>query len=239
MAFSRLFCASLASLGSLGALLVPAPASAQGASSGAPAMTSASEPKAPSLSVAVERVGGIAYAGLFSDDFNDSLSAFSVGVGGPTLNPFAVPRVGVDFITNSGLTLGGGAGFTRIALSSSNQVESDYLGSALIYTLTPRVGYRIRLAERIDLTPRAGVTFVGGSLSSGDNERGSIFAVAVGLDAPVAYRLTRSLNLLAGASADYTVAVSTSSSSGSESNAESVDASLLSVQLWLGLGGYL
>ncbi|MEZ4256345.1 MAG: hypothetical protein R3A78_11665 [Polyangiales bacterium] len=80
-------------------IAIPAPLAAQGAGA-------ASTRNAPTWSLAIERVGGIAFAGVTASDADASVSAFTVGVGGPTVNPYAVPRVGVDFILRSGLTIG-------------------------------------------------------------------------------------------------------------------------------------
>lgn len=199
----------------------------------------------PHLSLAVERVGGLAYARVSADDSDASLSAFTAGLGGPALNPFAVPRLGVDYITSSGLTLGGAVGLTRTSISyKADDGSGDDLGSALVYSLTPRVGYRLALTDRIDLTPRAGATLLGASVSAGDDDAdASVFAVALGVDAPLAFRLTDSFHVLLGAGVDYTVAATTSTSSksdgGSRSSSEDVKGALLSAQAWLGLGGYL
>ena len=223
----------------------PAAVPAEGVLS-APAPPAAHEDaaKAPSWSIALERVGGLAYAKASAKEGDDSLSVTAFGVGGVTPNPFAIPRLGIDYITGSGVTVGGGVGFSRISGSVNNRSKSEDIGSMLLYTLTPRVGYRIPLSERIDFTPRAGLTLAGASVSAADNGRSSsIFAVAVGADAPFVFRLTPSFNLLAGAAIDYTVAatVSTESSSGSSSRSRSEDVkgSLFSMQAWLGVGGYL
>jgi hypothetical protein len=251
-------------------LLVAAPAAAQDEAAPpvagpAPHAAATPEPKVPGVSIALERVGGIAYAkGSVSDDNSSAESAVSVtgfGVGGATPNPFAIPRVGVDFILPSNVTLGGAVGFSHISASTSEKSSSGTtretdVGSVFLYTLTPRVGYRIPLSDRVDFTPRAGLTLAGASVSpaEGDN-KASIFAVAIGADAPFAFRLTDSFNLIAGAALDYTVSatVTTTStstttvvgpggqptSSASTTRSEDVKGSLFSMQAWIGLGGYL
>ena len=91
----------------------PASASASGlATAGTP------EGKVPSFSIALERVGGIGYAKAASNSDDSSLSLVALGVGGVTPNPFAVPRLGLDFILPSNLTLGGAIGFTRLSAST-------------------------------------------------------------------------------------------------------------------------
>lgn len=251
----------ISSLAALGLLFVASSAAAQPdiaeppASSPAPAAVApaAPESKVPSMSIALERVGGVGYAKASADKDDSSLSLVALGVGGVTPNPFAVPRLGVDFILGSGLTLGGAVGFTHISASSGTKSKSEDLGSVFLYTLTPRLGYRIPLSEKIDLTPRAGLTFAGASFSPADNDSGksSIFAVAIGADAPLAFRLTDSFNILAGAGIDYTVAATATSESSTtvsgpggtqttkSTHTDDVKGSLFSLQGWIGIGGYL
>ena len=258
---SRARVRAASSFAALGFVLYASSAAAQ---DGAPAPTptnppaalpSASEEKVPSLSLALERVGGIGYAKAASSDSDSNVSLVALGVGGVTPNPFAVPRLGVDFIMKANLTLGGAVGFTHLSASTGDKNSSQDVGSVFLYTLTPRVGYRIPLSEHVDLTPRAGLTFAGASYSppSGSNGSASVFAVAIGADAPFAFRLTDSFNLLAGVAADYTVAatVTTESSSttvttgpggsttSNSSKTEDLKGSLFSLQAWIGIGGYL
>jgi hypothetical protein len=249
------------SFAALALLLVATPASAQdeaqpaphaAASPSAPAAAGAPEAKVPSFSLALERVGGIAYAKASESNGNSSLSVTAFGIGGVTPNPFAIPRLGGDFILPSNLTLGGAIGFSRVSASASSGNRSTDIGSVFLYTLTPRVGYRIPISERVDLTPRLGLTFAGASASPSDGRNdASIFAVAIGADAPFAFRLTDSFNLLAGAALDYTVSAtvsttSTSSTTGpagtstsTRTRTDDVKGSLFSMQAWLGIGGYL
>jgi hypothetical protein len=231
----------------------PASASASAAPSSAPS-AGAGEAKVPSFSIALERVGGIGYAKAAANTGDDSLSLVALGVGGVTPNPFAVPRLGLDFILPSNLTLGGAVGFTRLSASTSSGGQSQDVGSVFLYTLTPRVGYRIPLSEKVDITPRAGLTFAGASASPSDSKNdASIFAIAIGADAPVAFRMTDSFNLLVGVGIDYTVSatVSTTSttttstgvggttSTSTKTQTDDLKGSLFSMQAWLGIGGYL
>lgn len=232
----------------------PAPATASSPPATAPAVTPDAGPKVPSFSIALERVGGIGYAKAASNADDSSLSLVALGVGGVTPNPFAVPRLGLDFILPSNLTLGGAIGFTRLSASTSSGSKSQDVGSVFLYTLTPRVGYRIPLSEKVDLTPRLGLTFAGASASPSDSKNSaSIFAIAVGADAPVAFRMTDSFNLLVGVGVDYTVSATVSSTSTSttvtggttgsttatKTQTDDVKGSLFSMQAWLGIGGYL
>ena len=244
------------SLVALALFLIAVPAAAQDAVA-PPATTPAvasDGPKVPSFSLALERVGGIGYAKAASNVDDSSVSLVALGVGGVTPNPFAVPRLGLDFILPSNLTLGGAIGFTRLSASTSSGSKSQDVGSVFLYTLTPRIGYRIPLSEKVDLTPRAGLTFAGASASPSDSKNdASIFAIAIGADAPVAFRMTDSFNLLVGVGIDYTVSATvsttttsttvtggtTGSTTSTSTKTDDLKGSLFSMQAWLGIGGYL
>ena len=215
----------------------------------------------PRLSIALERAGGVGYTRIFAKDSDESVSFTALAVGGLFVNPYAAPRAGVDYIFDSGLTLGAGASIGRYSLSGTTTTttivttpgggsstttsqKDQSIGSLFLYTLAPRVGYRIPLSERVDLTPRAGVTLAGGSLSAGESDDSfGVFALALSGEGLFAFRLTPSFNLLAGGSLDYTVAATASSSTGSGSSGESsstdIKGGVMTLQAWLGLGGYL
>jgi hypothetical protein len=100
------------------------------------------------------------------------------------------------------------------------------------------------VAPEFDITPRAGLTLAGGSVSSGDGKSSAgVFAVALSAEGVAAWRVTRSFNLLGGVALDYTISAtassSSSSSSGTSSSSSDVKGSLFAGQLWLGIGGYL
>ncbi len=205
---------------------------------------------APHFSLALERVGGVGYTKLFAKDTDDAVSLTAFGIGGVNPNPYSAPRVGFDYIFDGGFTLGGGVSMGRFSLSATtaNSVNGNKttttqdVGSLFIYTLTPRVGYRIPVSPSLDFTPRAGVTLAGGSLSQGSgNGSAGVFAMALSGEGVLAYRATRSFNLLGGLGLDYTVTASASQTNGNGSTSSSSDlkGGLFAVQLWLGLGGYL
>ena len=222
---------------------------AAGASAGTGAPPVAAEPKgsAPSVSMALERVGGVSYSSVSGDKSSDgSGSLFALGIGSVNVNPYTAPRLGIDYILPIGLTLGGGLGFGHFSLSAKgSDGKSQGLGSLSLYTLTPRVGYRVALSDRFDLVPRAGVTLAGGSVSSNDGRDSSgVFALALSAEGAGVLRLTSSFNLLAGVGIDQTVAATassstTTSSGGTRSASSDIKGSLFSAQLWLGMGGYL
>jgi hypothetical protein len=192
------------------------------------------------FSLAIERVGGLAYAKASSND--DSVSVFTIGVGVGTVNPYALPRVGVDYVLKSGLTLGAALGVARWSASATSNSASSDVGSITLYTLTPRIGYRLALTPHIDFTPRLGGQIVGGSVSNGAGSAdASVFSFGIGADAPFAFRITDSFHILAGPAIDVTLTASASASNGGSGSSSSsdIDASFWSLQGWLGMGGYL
>jgi hypothetical protein len=211
---------------------------------------------APHVSVALERLGGFSYTKLSAKDTSDTASLTAFALGSVTVNPYVSPRLGVDAILEPGVTIGAGLSIARFSLSGTTTTttvngttttstsSSQDLGSLFLYTITPRVGYRIVAAPEFDITPRAGVTLAGGSVSSGDGRTsGGVFALALSGEGVAAWRVTRSFNLLAGLGLDFTVAASASStqdtSNGTRSTTQDIKGSLFAGQLWLGMGGYL
>ncbi|WP_394842901.1 porin family protein [Pendulispora brunnea] len=212
----------------------------------APGSASAQEGgfKRPVVSVGLERVGGVSYSKLTADNSDDSASLTAFGLGSVNVNPYTAPRLGIDYISPVGVTVGGGLGFGHFSLSTKNGSRDRDEGSLTVYTFTPRVGYRIPIGSRFDLTPRAGVTLAGGKLSDGNSDASNgVFAVALSGEAVGTIRLTPSFNILTGLGFDHTVHASTSStrsssSGGTTTNTDDIKGALFTAQLWLGVGGY-
>ena len=200
--------------------------------------------RSPVVSVGLERVGGVSYSKLSADNSDDSASLTAFGLGSVNVNPYTAPRLGVDYISPVGITVGGALGFGHFSVSSKNGSRSEDEGSLSIYTFEPRIGYRIPIGSRFDLTPRAGVTLAGGKLSYGNSDDSNgVFAVALSGEAVGTIRITPSFNLLTGLAFDHTVAASTSStrsssSGGTSTNTDDIKGALFTAQLWLGVGGY-
>jgi hypothetical protein len=195
----------------------------------------------PTLSVAIERLAGFAYVAAGQADTETTASVTVFNVGGIALNPYGATRVGVDFaIGTSGVWLGGAFGFSTSSASTSGNGKSEDIGSLTIYSLSPRVGYRIPLSPRFDITPRAGFTLAGGSVGTGGNSSFGVFSVALSAEGLATLRATNQINLLGGLAIDRTVSASVSESSGSGSSSSTdIKGALLNIQLWLGVGAYL
>lgn len=209
----------------------------------------------PQVSISMERIGGVTYSSFAPHAANGSLTVTTLGVGGVPLNPVAIPRIGVDYILPSGLTLGGAVGFSTGWLASNPNGGSSQTDSANEVVIMPRIGYRLPLGPRLDFVPRAGVTFVSGSESTPSQNcavdvndvttcteqanGASIFAIALSADVSVALRLTDSFNLLGGVAYDQVLSISASSTGGSGSTNADASGTYFGLQAWLGLGGYL
>jgi hypothetical protein len=185
------------------------------------------------VSLALERVGGLAYGSTSASKTNATATTFVLGVAGERADPNTVPRVGVDYVFASGLSLGVGAGVSHLSGTASQGADPPSLFS---YTAVGRVGYRIVLSERVDLTPRGGVSIGGASTGSGSTSVSETL-VAGDLEAPLAFRLTPSFNFVL---APELVAGSWSGTIGvSNVGSQDVSASFWSLGAWLGIGGYL
>ena len=200
------------------------------------------------LSISLERAAGLAYANARPTNSSDSFGITSFSLAGPALNPVAAPRIGVDVILPMGLTLGGAVAYDYIALSDNPDQGNSSTETGHAWLLSPRVGYRISVAEILDITPRAGITLANASLTSPDTINGpgqseSLFMGALSLDVPVALRLTRTFNLLGGVAYDHVFTASGSNEFGPANARQSQDLQAsgryLGFQLWFGLGGYV
>ena len=226
----RLSCVRALSAAAFVAVCAPSVASAQDV-----------EPLRPSLSF--ERVAGFNYSSVSPDEGSGGASLSILSVGGVVVNPYASPRLGVDFPLTRGLTLGGSGSISRSSLTVDDGDTSQDVGSLTIYSLTPRIGYTFRPHTRFDLSLRAGVMLAGGSVSDNDDNGGSVFSTALDLEAVGAIRMTSSFNLLIGLAFDRTLSASASVDEsfddGSRSETVEIKGALTTGQLWFGLGGYL
>jgi len=196
------------------------------------------------VALSIERVGGIAYSSLRPTGAGGSASVTTFGVGGMAVNPIALPRLGVDVVFPSGMTLGAGAGYGVASLSLNPDGRASSTTTASTALFSPRVGYRASVAPWLDLTGRVGLTLARATLTEEEDDSVSLFAAAASIEAVGAFRITSSFHVLAGLSYDHVIAASASSEStvspGSRSGGnEDVDGRYLGAQMWLGMGGYL
>jgi hypothetical protein len=232
----------------------------------------ASEPvaSAPRFSLSLERFASLNAIFVSVDDGEDEFKLRSKGItaGGPIANPLGASRLAVDFLTRSGFTLGAGLAFGFGDLDSDEADQETDEGGYSLIMVAPRVGYRIALADWLDLTPRAGMTLGWARITANEyescdyeyDEYGyeeietncvngadsvSMFATVANLELAAAFRLTDSFNILAGLSYDLLVSAKVTeedaySEDSEDSEEESFkDGHVSSLQLWLGVGGYL
>lgn len=223
-----------------------APAKPKKAAAAAATTDEGAEEKQPSVSIAFERLGGFAYATAGQSNSETTFHLTVLNIGGINVNPYGAPRLGVDFgLGSSNFWIGGALGMSISSAGSSGGGKSQDVGTLTIYSLSPRVGYRFALDRRWDITPRAGFTLAGGSLSTdGGQSSTGVFSAALSVEGLAAFRVTNSWNFLGGLALDRTIAASVSDSSKksgttSSSSTQDIDGALLNIQLWLGMGGYL
>jgi hypothetical protein len=210
-------------------------------------------------SLAVERVGAISLVTVSPEDSDDKVNLTWMALGGPVHNPAGAPRIGADFILENGLTLGGALGAAR----GSAEVDGDKLGGASFFLIEPRIGYRFSVNEMLDITPRLGATLLWGGFAEGeqeacrydyatneydcntvDGDELSGNATMLTLEGVGALRVTDSFNILVGISYDRLLSASGSVEEhefdgGSDKESDDYKGAASSLQLWLGLGGYL
>jgi hypothetical protein len=135
-------------------------------------------------SVAVERVFGITHVKVSSDagggsrsSSATSISLFSSFSG---IRGYSTPRVALDYLDPSGLSLGGALGYEHIG----GDLDQD------VWVIAPRIGYFGRPSSDVGVWPRAGITHL--SVSPNDNETAT--ATAVTLEVPLVFLLGRGLS---------------------------------------------
>lgn len=213
------------------------------------------------LSVSLERFAGIAYTSARPTDASASIGVTAYGIGGPAFSPFAFPRAGADVILPTRLTLGAALGIGGVSVTVSPDQGQSTTVNGTAWLVSPRVGYLLRVAPFLDLWPRAGLTFIGASLSEPNTQTtsgfsDSLFAAAVSVELAAVLRVTRSFNVLAGVAYDqaftatgsgtststsstFTATGSTVTSTTTTSSSLDVKGRYLGPQLWFGLGGYI
>jgi hypothetical protein len=191
-----------------------------------------------------------------------------ITAGGPIANPLGAPRLSVDYLSKLGVTFGAGLAFALGDLDSADGGRDVDEGGYGLLMLAPRIGYRVEVSKWFDLTPRAGMTvgwarftgpeqeycedyyyepasgeYVESACTTEEGNKFSMFAAVANLELAATVRLTDSFNLLAGLSYDLLVAAHAKEQEGGDSGDSEKerfeDGHLSSLQLWLGLGGYL
>jgi hypothetical protein len=89
----------------------------------------------------------------------DRQTTFSFLASGAPKEGFSSPRVGLDYLTELGVSVGGAAGVDGL-LRHSSYTGADDDPNSLVFVLAPRIGYFIRPLPWLAVWPRAGYTFL-------------------------------------------------------------------------------
>jgi hypothetical protein len=201
--------------------------------------------EAPPTGVAIglERAFGLEMYSQTSEFMDQEVSfsqtTFGLGLGAPSASPFSRTRVGVDYIMDSGLSLGGGIGF--VTTSSETEFDGDATDgpSGTGFLIAPRVGYMLMFTPSVGLWPRGGITYVSvGSEDTDDDGLGgqtttetSQSDVALTIEAPLVVMPAPNVGFLIAPTLDYGLS-HTSEVNGEESD---VDVSVMSLGIQFGL----
>jgi hypothetical protein len=130
---------------------------------------------------------------------------------------FTLARVGVDYLTYGGLTLGSGIGYASV--SGEQEQESPGGAGAIttessgsMFLLSPRAGYALMFASGVGLWPRGGITYTSISAESdqgGMTVEGSVGQFALTLEAPLLILPSSSFGVLIAPTFDYVLSHST------------------------------
>lgn len=219
----------------------------------APAPPPPVPPSFDKLRLSLERIGGYVATKARPED-GDEISATGVMLGGPAHSPASAPRLALDYVLPSRITLGGAVAFGTASVKTDD--DSEYKAS--FFLLAPRVGYLISAGPSVDLHLRGGVTLLQGTFqeptyrscsfngttttcSKRDGDELSGKATMATLEGVLAYKLTSSFHLLGGLSVDTLLSASgekkEDKSSGTKTESDDYKGSGSNVHLWFGLGG--
>ena len=105
-------------------------------------------------------------------------TTFSLLGSGAPKGGFSSPRLGVDYVSESGLSGGAAVGVDAMARDSS-YAGSDDDPNAVAFLLAPRLGYFVQPLPWLGVWPRLGVTYLG--RTRGDDQ------LALSLDMPISF----------------------------------------------------
>jgi hypothetical protein len=123
--------------------------------------------------LSAERLFGLTFTKIATEDGatgdKQTLSRTNVALLWPSQSltglssPYEIPRVAVDVVVASGITLGGSVGF----ISGTGTTKTEARGVTeerdapriTVFAFSPRVGYALPLSDQFAFWPRAGVTY--------------------------------------------------------------------------------
>lgn len=139
----------------------------------------------------VERLFGLNfYNGHYERDvdnleFDESRTQFSLlwnnaVVGGQaSINPYAVPRLALDYVVVDNVTIGGTLGYASVAgerdVKNGGDVDFE---TATLFAISPRAGYILRFNDTVGMWLRGGLTYY----SVGQDDVGSASGFGINLE---------------------------------------------------------
>jgi hypothetical protein len=110
----------------------------------------------------IERAFGLELASQTSDaggtEVTQSMTTVGLGLNGGATS-FSTARLGMDYVMDSGLSLGAGLGFANYSTSIETDAGSQDGPSLTRLVFAPRVGYVAMFSDAIGLWPRGGITY--------------------------------------------------------------------------------
>lgn len=202
--------------------------------------TAAAQPTVKGLTLGVERVFGFVAASSTTETDNltvrDSVSGISLGsaaLSSSSIQPFyTIPRVGLDYLLDSGLSFGGAFGIGSMGAETEREtgaVTVTTRADATTFLFAPRVGYLIGLNEQFGIWPRGGFTYVTNSFEVGDDDASIAFG-ALTIEAPLVFTPTKAYGFVATPALDLGVAGS------QEANGDEFDGDMSLTEFGLTLG---
>lgn len=194
------------------------------------------------VAVGLERAFGLELASETQEfmgvESTQSETTFGLGLGYPA-TLFSTTRVGVDYIMDSGLSLGSGIGFVTYSSEFETEGESGDGPSVTGFLIAPRVGYFLAFTPSVGLWPRGGFTYastgtestVSNGLGGEETVEGSQSDLALTLEAPLVVMPAANVGILIAPTFDYSLSHS-EEFDGEESDA---DVSFMSFGIQFGL----
>ena len=167
------------------------------------------------FAISVERLFGFSQVKTETDlggtTFESTITSISF-LGTPLLGPaYSSPRLGFDYLHESGLSIGIAASYQQLSVEAEGEVGTDESNDLSVFVVAPRVGYFVRASPEFGVWPRAGVTYRVISPDGG----GESSATAVTAELALEYLAAEHVGLSAMPHLDFGVAGSAGSGSDS------------------------
>jgi hypothetical protein len=124
------------------------------------------QPAPKGLALGVERAFGIANNQQTTEQGDTSTTTgtteIGLGLGMPTATT-SLARVGIDYLLDSGLSIGTGFGVAWLSRDNEPEINNTSVSSegpsSTLFVFSPRLGYVAQLTESLAFWPRGGLTY--------------------------------------------------------------------------------